>query len=93
MKIEHYGKDLDGVSIATLGELGFAYMKKFGATNVLAEPGKPQGFEETGSVSRDIPGVEHHRPVFDRVEPHVRDGRRQPHRGRPSRLHRSTRRR
>ena len=57
VKIEHYGKDLDGVSIATLGELGFAYMKKFGATNVLAEPGKPQGFEETGSVSRDIPGA------------------------------------
>ena len=49
--------DLDGVSTATLGELGFAYMKKFGATNVLPEPGKPQGFEETGSVSRDIPGA------------------------------------
>ena len=24
---------------------------------MLPEPGKPQGFEETGSVSRDIPGV------------------------------------
>jgi len=24
---------------------------------VLPEPGKPQGYEETGSVSRDIPGV------------------------------------
>src|SRR5262245_50604559 len=57
VKIDHYGKDLDGVSTATLGELGFAYMKKFGATNVLPEPGKPQGFEETGSVSRDIPGA------------------------------------
>jgi amidohydrolase len=57
VKIDHYGKDLDGVSTATLGELGFAYMKKFGATNVMAEPGKPQGFEETGSVSRDIPGA------------------------------------
>jgi amidohydrolase len=57
VKIDHYGKDLDGVSTATLGELGFAYMKKFGATNVLPEPVKPQGFEETGSVSRDIPGA------------------------------------
>jgi metal-dependent amidase/aminoacylase/carboxypeptidase family protein len=57
VKIEHYGRDVDGVSIAMLGELGFAYMKKFGATNVLDEPGKPQGFEETGSVSRDIPGA------------------------------------
>src|SRR5258708_39012206 len=40
-----------------LGEVGFACMKKFGATNVATDPGKPQGFEETGSVSRDIPGI------------------------------------
>src|SRR4030095_4506239 len=32
-------------------------MKSFGATNVIPEPGKPQGYEETGSVSRDIPGI------------------------------------
>ncbi len=32
-------------------------MKKFGATNVNETPGKPQGFEETGSVSSDIPGL------------------------------------
>lgn len=57
VQIDHYGKDLDGISIATLGELGFAYMKKFGATRIQEEPGKPQGFEETGSVSRDIPGI------------------------------------
>ncbi|HKB09024.1 MAG TPA: peptidase dimerization domain-containing protein [Vicinamibacterales bacterium] len=57
VKIDHYGKDLDGVSLATLGEVGFQYMKTFGATGVNPEPGKPQGFEETGSVSRDIPGV------------------------------------
>jgi len=57
VKIDHYGKDLDGISLATLGELGFQYMKNFGATGVNPEPGKPQGFEETGSVSRDIPGI------------------------------------
>ena len=57
VKIDHYGHDRDGISEATLGELAFAYMKKFGATNVEPEPGKPQGFEETGTVSRDIPGV------------------------------------
>jgi len=57
VKIDHYGKDRDGISEATLSEVGFAYMKKFGATNVQPEPGKPQGFEETGSVSRDIPGA------------------------------------
>jgi amidohydrolase len=57
VKIDHYGKDVDGISIATLAEVGFAYMKQFGATNVQPEPGKPQGYEETGSVSRDIPGL------------------------------------
>lgn len=57
VKIDHYGKDLDGISVGTLAELGFAYMKKLGATNVQETPGKPQGFEETGSVSRDIPGL------------------------------------
>lgn len=55
--IDHYGKDVDGISVASLAELGFAYMKQFGATGVNETPGKPQGFEETGSVSRDIPGL------------------------------------
>jgi amidohydrolase len=57
VKIDHYGKDVDGISLATLAEVGFAYMKGLGATNVQPDPGKPQGFEETGSVSRDIPGL------------------------------------
>jgi metal-dependent amidase/aminoacylase/carboxypeptidase family protein len=57
VKIDHYGKDVDGISLSTLGEVGFQYMKTFGATGISPEPGKPQGFEETGSVSRDIPGV------------------------------------
>jgi len=55
--IDHYGKTRDGIAVATLAELGFAYMKKFGATGVTPEPGKPQGYEETGSVSSDIPGL------------------------------------
>lgn len=57
VKIDHYSHLVDGVSLATLGDLGFAYMKSFGATGVTETPGKPQGFEETGSVSRDIPGI------------------------------------
>jgi amidohydrolase len=57
VKIEHYGKMKDGIAAASLAEVGFAYMKKYGGTNVLAEPGKPQGYEETGSVSSDIPGL------------------------------------
>ena len=32
-------------------ELAFAYMKQFGAGKVNEEPGKPQGYEESGSVS------------------------------------------
>src|SRR5256714_6919915 len=56
VKIDHYGHNRDGIGVATLDELAFAYMKKYGATGVLPEPGKPQGFEETGSVSSNIPG-------------------------------------
>ena len=57
MEIDHYGKARDGISVATLSELGFAYMKRYGAKNVVDEPGKPQGYEETGSVSSAIPGM------------------------------------
>ena len=57
VKIDHYGKDRDGISLASLEELSLAYMKQFGATGVEPEPGKPKGFEETGSVSSRIPGI------------------------------------
>ena len=57
VKIDNYGNLRDGISIATLGEVGFAYMKHFGATNLQDDPGKPQGYEETGSVSSTIPGL------------------------------------
>ena len=57
VKIDHYGETRDGISVASLAEVGFAYMKMFGATKIQAEPGKPQGYEETGSVSSDIPGL------------------------------------
>jgi amidohydrolase len=57
VQIDHYGKDVDGISPAMLAEVGFAYLTRYGATNVQAQPGKPQGFEETGTVSRDIPGT------------------------------------
>jgi amidohydrolase len=57
VKIDHYGANHDGVGIGSLNELAFAYMKKYGATGVSPAPGKPQGYEETGSVSSAIPGV------------------------------------
>jgi amidohydrolase len=57
VKIDHYGADRDGIGVGALNEVAFAYMKKFGGTSPLAEPGKPQGYEETGSVSSAIPGI------------------------------------
>ena len=57
VKIEPYGTARDGIAVATLDEVAFAYLKKYGGTKVQEEPGKPQGYEETGSVSRAIPGV------------------------------------
>jgi amidohydrolase len=57
VKIDHYGTNRDGISVATLAEVGFAYMKLYGAQRIAPEPGKPQGYEETGSVSSAIPGL------------------------------------
>lgn len=57
VKIDNYGEDRDGISTASLSELAFTYMKKYGATKVQDAPGKPQGYDETGSVSSAIPGV------------------------------------
>jgi len=57
VKIDNYGQNRDGIAVSTLSEVGFAYMKMYGATRITPEPGKPQGYEETGSVSSDIPGL------------------------------------
>jgi amidohydrolase len=57
VKVDNYGSARDGISTASLAEVAFAYMKQYGATKVIADPGKPQGFEESGSVSRDVPGI------------------------------------
>jgi amidohydrolase len=57
VKIDHYGRNRDGIGVGSLDEVAFAYLKKYGATGVVPEPGKPMGYEETGSVSSNIPGV------------------------------------
>jgi amidohydrolase len=57
VKIDNYGRMRDGVSSATLAELAFAYLKRYGGTKIDETPGKPQGFDETGSVSSAIPGI------------------------------------
>jgi amidohydrolase len=56
VKIDNYGSNRDGISVATLAELAFTYMKQYGAGKVLDTPGKPQASRK-GSVSRDIPGI------------------------------------
>ena len=57
VKIDAYGSMRDGISLGTLNELAFAYVKKYGGVKVMDAPGKPQGWEETGSVSSAVPGV------------------------------------
>jgi amidohydrolase len=57
VKIDNYGQNRDGIAVSTLAEVGFAYMKLYGGTKINPEPGKPQGYEETGSVSSEIPGL------------------------------------
>jgi amidohydrolase len=56
VKIDNYGNMRDGISVATLAEVGFAHMKRFGATHIADAPGKPEGYEETGTLSSAIPG-------------------------------------
>jgi amidohydrolase len=57
VKIETYAEIRDGISVASLAELGFAYMKKYGAQRITADPVKPQGYEGMGGLSRSIPGL------------------------------------
>ena len=47
----------DGISVASLNDVAFAYLRKFGATKVEEEPGRPTPYEETGTVATHIPGV------------------------------------
>lgn len=55
--IERYGEYRDGISLGTLEELYFAYAKKLGAPHLDETPQRPAGYEETGWVTRDIPGI------------------------------------
>jgi amidohydrolase len=57
VEIQPYGEYRDGISLGSLEELYFAYAGKLGAPGLEAEPGRPSGYEETGWVTRDIPGL------------------------------------
>jgi amidohydrolase len=57
VEIELYGEYRDGITLGSLEELGFAYARDLGAPAINEEPQRPAGYEETGFVTRDIPGL------------------------------------
>ncbi len=57
VEIEVYGRMRDGITLGTLEELYFAYAGELGAPEINPVPQRPAGYEETGFVSRDVPGV------------------------------------
>ena len=57
VEIDRYGEYRDGVTLGTLEELYFAHAKALGAPRVNDVRQRPAGYEETGWVTRSIPGV------------------------------------
>ncbi|HMC53624.1 MAG TPA: peptidase dimerization domain-containing protein [Gemmatimonadaceae bacterium] len=57
VELQRYGEYRDGITLGTLEELFFAYAKKLGAPRLNDEPERPNGYEETGYLSRDVPGL------------------------------------
>lgn len=57
VEIDRYGEFRDGITVGTLEELAFAYAQKLDAPGIEPEPQRPAGYEETGWVTRDVPGV------------------------------------
>ena len=57
LELVRYGEYRDGITLGTLEELTHAYARKLGAPKLREEPERPAGYEETGFLSRDVPGV------------------------------------
>ena len=57
VEIDRYGEYRDGISLGSLQELAFAYAVEPGAPHLNPHPTRPSGYEETGVVTKDIPGV------------------------------------
>jgi amidohydrolase len=57
VKIDRYGEYRDGIALGTLEEAYYAYARSLGAPTLEPEPQRPAGYEETGGVSLDVPGV------------------------------------
>jgi metal-dependent amidase/aminoacylase/carboxypeptidase family protein len=57
VEIEPYGEYRDGITLGSLEELAFAYATELDAPALNPETQRPAGYEETGFVTRDIPGL------------------------------------
>jgi amidohydrolase len=57
VEIELYGEYRDGITLGSLEELSYAYAQALEAPHQNPEPQRPAGYEETGFVTRDIPGL------------------------------------
>ncbi|HEX7023460.1 MAG TPA: peptidase dimerization domain-containing protein [Gemmatimonadales bacterium] len=57
VKIDRYGEYRDGIALGTLEETYYAYARRLGAPRLVSERQRPAGYEETGGVSLDVPGV------------------------------------
>lgn len=57
VSVDTYGRYRDGISLGTLEELSWAYAVELGAPERDPERTRPSGYEETGFVSRVVPGV------------------------------------
>ena len=57
VSVDTYGRYRDGISLGTLEELVWAYAEELDAPERDPERTRPSGYEETGFVSRVVPGV------------------------------------
>jgi metal-dependent amidase/aminoacylase/carboxypeptidase family protein len=57
VEIDLYGRLRDGITTGSLEELTYSLAESLGAPHLNPELQRPAGYEETGFVSRDIPGV------------------------------------
>src|SRR2546428_3243357 len=57
VRIDLDSSSRNGITVAALNDVAFAYLKQLGATKVESEPGRPVPYEETGTVATQIPGV------------------------------------
>lgn len=57
VEIDRYGEFRDGIALGTLEELYYAYAERFDAPHRDPELQRPAGYEETGRLSHDVPGI------------------------------------